>query len=332
MTNDIPRLDLDSPWKEMLEQFFPQFMAFFFPKAFQQIDWSRGYQFLDQELQQVVRDAEMGLRRLDKLVSVYLLNGQEAWVLIHIEIQGQKDDEFDERMYGYNYRVFDKYRRPVASLAILTDDQKQWRPAHYGYELFDCRVSLDFPAVKLLDYKERMAELANNNNPFAVVVMAHLQTQATSNKPDERYAAKMNLARLLYRRGYNRQEVLELFRFIDWIMSLPQTLAQQFKVEITALEERDRMPYVTSVERIAMEEGLQSGLQQGQQQGLQQGLQQGFRESILRILQVRFGVSVGNVEVFLKQITDVERLRILHDQAVTVPSLALFTEQLSAHD
>ena len=92
------------------------------------------------------------------------------------------------------------------------------------------------------------------------------------------------------------------------------------------------MPYVTSVERIAMEEGLQSGLQQGQQQGLQQGLQQGFRESILRILQVRFGVSVGNVEVFLKQITDVERLRILHDQAVTVPSLALFTEQLSAHD
>lgn len=35
-------------------------MAFYFPDAHRQIDWSLGYTFLDQELQAVTRDAENG--------------------------------------------------------------------------------------------------------------------------------------------------------------------------------------------------------------------------------------------------------------------------------
>ena len=34
--------DYDSPWKEMLDGYFPAFMAFFFPAAAAEIDWSRG--------------------------------------------------------------------------------------------------------------------------------------------------------------------------------------------------------------------------------------------------------------------------------------------------
>jgi hypothetical protein len=36
--------DYDSPWKEMLDGYFPAFMAFFFPAAAAEIDWSRGYE------------------------------------------------------------------------------------------------------------------------------------------------------------------------------------------------------------------------------------------------------------------------------------------------
>ena len=43
--------DYDSPWKEMLERYFPEFMAFFFPEAHQEIDWETEYLFLDKELQ-----------------------------------------------------------------------------------------------------------------------------------------------------------------------------------------------------------------------------------------------------------------------------------------
>jgi Domain of unknown function (DUF4351) len=30
---------LDTPWKQILEGYFPQFMAFFFPEAYRSIDW-----------------------------------------------------------------------------------------------------------------------------------------------------------------------------------------------------------------------------------------------------------------------------------------------------
>jgi hypothetical protein len=37
-------LDADSPWKEALERYFKDFMAFFFPMAHAGIDWTRGYE------------------------------------------------------------------------------------------------------------------------------------------------------------------------------------------------------------------------------------------------------------------------------------------------
>ena len=54
--------EYDSPWKEVLENAFPEFMAFYFPEADRQIDWSQGHEFLNMELRQVVRDAELGKR------------------------------------------------------------------------------------------------------------------------------------------------------------------------------------------------------------------------------------------------------------------------------
>jgi hypothetical protein len=110
-----PRTLFDSPWKEIVETYLPDFMAFFFPDAHSQIDWDRGFEFLDSEFRQVVRDAELGKRFVDKLVKLYLTDGEETWVLIHLEIQSQYESTFTERIYVYNYRIYDRYRRKVAS-------------------------------------------------------------------------------------------------------------------------------------------------------------------------------------------------------------------------
>src|SRR5437660_7743311 len=82
--------DFDSPWKEVLERYVADFLAFFFPQAHAEIDWQRGYTFLDKELQQVARDAALGRRLADKLVQVWRRGGEEAWVLVHIEVQSQE--------------------------------------------------------------------------------------------------------------------------------------------------------------------------------------------------------------------------------------------------
>ncbi len=36
----------DSPWKEAIEHYFPEFMAFYFPDAHTAIDWAKKYSFL----------------------------------------------------------------------------------------------------------------------------------------------------------------------------------------------------------------------------------------------------------------------------------------------
>ena len=260
----------------------------------------------------MVRDAEIGRREADKLVKVWRGDGEEIWVLIHVEIQSQAQSGFAERMYVYNNRIFDMYRRQVVSLAVLADDQESWRPSQYSYEIWGCRVELQFPVVKLLDYQARSDILEQGTNPFAVIVAAHLTTQRTSQDPQSRYQGKLSLAKSLYQRGYSRQDILELFRLIDWMMTLPDRIESEFRQEIRRFEEENQMPYVTSIERLARQEGISEGV-------LQKG-----REDVIDVLQIRFENVPSDLVEVINQIEDSSILKTLHRQAITIGSLSEF--------
>jgi hypothetical protein len=53
----------------------------------------------------------------------------------------------------------------------------------------------------------------------------------------------------MYEWGYPRQEIINLFRFIDWVLTLPPELAKAFRNELIAYEGEKNMPYITSIER-----------------------------------------------------------------------------------
>jgi Domain of unknown function (DUF4351)/Putative transposase, YhgA-like len=252
-----PATEYDSPWKDILQTYFSEFMQFFFPDAYNEIDWIQKPEFLDKELQEVAADAQIGRRFADKLVKVYLKNGQEKWVLIHVEVQSQEESDFAARMYTYNYRIYDRYKKSVASLAILGDDRDNWRPQQFGYSLFGCTLNFQFPIIKLIDYQQRLSELENNTNPFATVVMAHLAALNTRNDRNNRKEQKLALVQRLYEKGFEGQDIVNLVRFVDWMLTLPPNLEAEFKLEIQQIEARRRMKYVTSFERIAkLEEAL----------------------------------------------------------------------------
>lgn len=80
-------------------------MAFSFPGAYAAIDWNQPYEFLDKELQQIMRAAKSGRHTVDKLVKVTLKDGTGAMILVHIEVQNQVDTAFPERMFIYGYRI-----------------------------------------------------------------------------------------------------------------------------------------------------------------------------------------------------------------------------------
>jgi hypothetical protein len=209
--------DFDSPWKDALDSYFEPFLALLFPQVHRQIDWSHGHEPLDKEFQQVVRSAEVGRRYVDKLVKVWTAKGVECWVLIHVEVQTTRDAEFPQRMYIYNYRIFDRYHRPVASLAVLADDDPDWRPSEYRSSLFGCEAGIRFPAVKLRDFAQHEAMLEASPNPFAKVVLAHLKARETHDNPADRHTWKIRLVRGLYESGLSVKDVRELFRLIDWM-------------------------------------------------------------------------------------------------------------------
>jgi hypothetical protein len=312
--------ELDSPWKAAIERYLPAFMELLFPGVHAGIDWSRGYVFLDQELQQVVRDAELSRRMADRLVQVWRNDGEEAWVLIHIEIQGQPDPEFALRMFTYHYRIFDRYGRPVVSLAVLGDSRPGWRPAQYEAVLWGCRLRFDFPMVKLLDYEAAWDELAASTNPIALLVRAHLRVLTTRRQPQSRLRWKVRLVREMLRQGGDCEEVLELFRLLDWILVLPPELEQEFDAAMHTLAEEEKMPYISGFERRAAEKAAREALQQGRQLEAVQ--------SVLDILGERFGGVPRPLAERLGGIQSPERLRDLRRRAIGAASLAEFEREL----
>jgi hypothetical protein len=252
--------DYDSPWKEALDVYFELFLELLFPNIHAQIDWSRGYKSLDKEFQKVIREAEVGRRYVDKLVKVWTKAGVECWVLIHVEVQTTRDADFPERMYVYNYRVFDRYNRKGASLAVLADDDTNWRPSEYRSDLFVCEAGIRFPHVKLLDFASQETVLEASTNPFAKVVLAHLKAQQTNDDPVARHAWKLRLVRGLFEQGFSAKNVRELFRLIDWLMELPHILDQMFRQDLDKIQEEKQMPFVTSIERLARREGVRLGI------------------------------------------------------------------------
>ncbi len=291
--------DLDSPWKETLEHFLDPALALLFPQIHDAIDWRRGYVSLDKELQKVVRDARLGRRLADKLFKVWRKDGRETWLLIHVEVQGKKERDFAERMFIYSYRIYDRYRRPVVSLAILCDGAPNWRPDHFDVGAWGCNLGLRFLTCKILDYRGREAELERDKNPFAAVVLAQLKILETRTAPEERRRWKVRLVKGLYERGLNAEQVRQLFRLLDWMIQLPRELEQQFQDEIAQFEEERRMPYVTSIERFALERGRQEGLEEG------------LLKAIALGLELKFGAAGKRLLPKIQALHNVERLNAL---------------------
>jgi hypothetical protein len=236
-------------------------MEFFVPESVNDIDWSKKVRFLDKEFQKITKDSEVGKRYADKLVEVTLKTNVKKWILIHIEIQAEKEDRFSERMFVYNYRIYDRFKIPVTSIAIFADDLVSWNPKPFRYGMWGTSMSLDYKGIKLLDYKENWSYLETVDNPFAIVVMAHLKALETKKNSALRKQWKTELTKLLYEKGYLEKEVLNLYSFIDWVLSLPKELEEIFLQELNVYEKEKNMPYVTNAERIGEKRGEKRSLE-----------------------------------------------------------------------
>lgn len=264
--------DFDNFWKEALKDFFDPCLLLLFPDVHSLINWNRTFEFLEQELRRIQPEGEVDRRHVDVLVRVWLLDGSEEWLLIHVEVQTQRESAFPLRMFRYFARIFDGYERMPMSLAILADDDRNWTPGRFELARGGCWVAFDFPTAKLIDFSGERRQLEGSDNPFALVVLAHLDTLETQNNTSERSSRKFALAKALCRRGYTAIQIRRLFQLIDMCLRLPESDDRRWWNDWFAQEEVEKMPHVLGIERYAREEGLSQGLSQGRTEGRREAL------------------------------------------------------------
>jgi len=252
----MPRTDLDGAWKEVLRKYFKEFVELCWPEILDKIDWKKQSIFLEKEFQAILKKEEIGERIADKLIQVWLKDGREVWALVHLEIQGDRGKEdFSERIYIYRYRIFDIYRKDIATLAILIDSNRKWRPNVYQREFWGTKLRLEYPILKILDFQKEKGALLKSRNPFALVILAQLAALETAGDNPKRMVTKFGLTKSLYLQGWNKSDVLDLLRFLEQILVLPKDLTLQYHHQVAKLEKELDMAYMTYVEKMWLEQG-----------------------------------------------------------------------------
>jgi len=306
-------LSVDLLWKTIIEDLFEDFMHFFFPSHVREIDFMRPPEFLDKELAKLFPASRQKQRVADKLVKVWLKDGTASWVLIHIEVQGYRDTHFEQRMFQTWYRLSERYGRPIAALAIFTDDDDSYRPAVFRQSFWGTEVSYQYPVFKVADHPPGSHD---PDNPFTVAIETAWHSLKRHKLDDlKRLDLKLTLVKNLLRSKLSKDKIRNLLHFIDGYVKfdnpdLQDTFAEQLdqfskteKTMTTAeLVTKHRLKEAHLLgKKEGKKEGKIEGKKEGKIEGLAEGIEKGIRMLLVNGFQKQdiaryFEVSLGKVE------------------------------------
>lgn len=285
----LRRADDDGAWKRLLGEMLAEFVAFALPDLYTEVDWGRAPVFLEQKLRPILRQAALDRRIGDLVAQLWLKDGATRWLLIHIEVQDRHEDDFAERMYLYaalihmHFRLRRTRRRvpevelpPLPSgmigVAILTDADASWQPGPFRWGWGDEGLHYRYRLLKLAHWRERLAELARDERPFAWVIQTWLAVQAARRTIDDQAGVRREIGRqvlIARRRGWLTQDqAVAIYIFLDAINRLPDALAEMIDRELQLVEEAPMAELLTRWERQGWQQGLTKGLEQGQVVGI----------------------------------------------------------------
>src|SRR5699024_10242507 len=116
------------------------------------IDFSLKPEFLQQELHKLMIEDRKGKGIVDRIVKVKLKDRTEKWILVHIEVQDNPEEDFSKRMFRYFYRILDKYETEIYAIALITDLSQTKPKNHYQYSFHGTNLVYMYNVYK---YDER---------------------------------------------------------------------------------------------------------------------------------------------------------------------------------
>ena len=224
-------LDQDGLWKKVIGDLFEEFLSFFDPHLHEHVDFSALPGFLQQEVFQEVADEKKGRRRADQIVKVRLKDGNEQWILIHVEMQSEYTKEFSERMFQYFYRIYDRYDQKIVAYAILTALDRRNSPDDFRYNYFGTSLHYEYTTRRLVDYDKM--ELERSDQLFSKIVLAAKYLHETEGEDSRRFLFKKRLMRVIIRNpAYSPINVQAALHFVDYLLRLPKELTERLSNDL----------------------------------------------------------------------------------------------------
>ena len=280
----MSKLTPDQLWKSIIEDLFEEFVHFFFEEDANQIDFSKGYEFLNQELQTINPISDAQHRRVDKLVKVFRKDGIEEWILILVEVQGYKDDKMAWRVYNSHYRITDKYKKPVTALVIYTDDNQGYHPKEYRQSCLGTEVIFRFNTFKLLDNPPQ--SFSNKDNLFAIVMeIAWYSLKRNKLKDLDLLKVKTTLVKKLTQKQVPKQKIFNLIEFIRHLVRFE-------KKEFISKFEKNIQPITKKYPSMGIQELL---MKTREEEGMEKGMEIGIEKTLNIISLIKEGKSVASI-------------------------------------
>lgn len=207
-TNDIL-------WKGVIEDLFEPLLRFFFKDADQLFDFSKGFVFLDKELETISRNPEpQHPRVVDKLVQVCSRQNAKQRFLVYLTVQEYADADFAQRMFIYYCRILDKYPRPVTILAIFLGKRGKKDVCFFEDRWLGSKLRFEYNCYYIDDQDE--SELRKMDNSFALVVLIALLKLRFHNDVPRLLRSVQALIRELLRRGLPADTTRLLLAFLTY--------------------------------------------------------------------------------------------------------------------
>ncbi|MGB9783100.1 MAG: Rpn family recombination-promoting nuclease/putative transposase [Moorellaceae bacterium] len=282
-------VDHDAIFKELITNFFKEFMELFFPQAHALIDYS-DLTFLTQE---IITDITAGEKHYVDILARVKIKGEEGYVLIHVEPQAYKEPDFARRMFIYFSRLYEKHQKKILPIAVFSYDSKTEEPDKHEVAFSFLKV-LEFKFYKVQLKKLSWREYLKSDNPVAAALLSNMDYS-----PKERRRLKVEFTRMVTRMQLDPAKLGLITAIFDTYLGLSpeeeREVEEMLHKELSPEEVKKVMELRTSWHIKGWQEGLE--------QGRKVGLEEGRREILLRQLKKRLGFISPEVEEKIKALT-----------------------------
>jgi hypothetical protein len=274
-----PKPKYDILWKGMIENVMEDLLLFIDPDIGKELDLERGFEFLDKELAEIYPEPEKpsNTRIVDKLVKVFLRDGSERWMLLHVEVQGNNEENFARRMFEYFIRLFSKYGHPVAAIAVMTGKDGKEMPVAYEDRCLWMRARYEYKTLCITDYPDEV--LKASTNPFAAVIMvareALLKAKGTDEEKDNLLLEqKILMVRLLKEKmaAFGKKKTEAILSFLNnYVVFKNSETNRKFMTKTDEIfEKKNTMGVIEQLAEIKAKEALEEGREQGKEEERQE--------------------------------------------------------------